>query len=124
MSFRSSAVTSTPYFFANPAAAGVASPSGLKAAVAEYYQTQGSFTGADSGQGGIPPAATGAGKYVNTVTVDTGVITATMNGSGVANCVSGKTVTLTPAASSQDAPISWTCDSNATSGCKPSTCTG
>ena len=102
----------------------IVSASGLKAAVAEYYQTKGSFTGADSGTGGIPNTASNAGKYVDAISVNTGVITATMRTSNVANCVSGVTVTLTPSSSSQDAPISWSCNSTATPGCKPSTCTG
>ena len=102
----------------------IVTASGLKAAVAEYYQTKGSFTGADSGTGGIPTAASNAGKYVDSITVATGVITATMRGSGLATCVTGKTVTLTPSSTGADNPISWTCDSNATAGCKPSTCTG
>jgi len=102
----------------------IVSASGLKAAVSEYYQTQGSFTGANSGTGGIPDAASDAGKYVDSISVADGVITATMRGSGLASCVTTKHVTLTPSASSQDAPISWSCNSDATAGCKPSTCTG
>jgi type IV pilus assembly protein PilA len=101
----------------------IVTASGLKAAVAEYYQTQGSFSGATNGSGGIPPAASNAGKYVDTVVTTDGTVVATMRGSGVAACVSGVTVTLTPSATSQDAPISWSCTSGATAGCKPSTCT-
>mgnify|MGYP003382593257 CR=1 FL=1 len=102
----------------------IVSASGLKAAVSEFYQTQGSFTGANSGTGGIPEGASDAGKYVDTITVSNGTITATMRGSNLASCVTSKTVTLTPSASAQDAPISWSCDSTASAGCKPSTCTG
>lgn len=100
----------------------IVTASGLKAAVSEFYQTQGSFTGADSGANGIPATASSIGKYVDSVTVATGVITATMRSTGVANCVSGKTVTLTPTSTAQDAPISWSCSSNAVAGCRPSTC--
>jgi len=42
----------------------------------------------------------------------------------VASCVQGKTVTLTPTfPANQDAPISWTCTTNAAAGCKPASCT-
>lgn len=97
---------------------------GLKAAVGEYYQVNGSYTGADSGAAGIPAAiAANAGKYANAVSVAAGTITVSMQSSGVASCVSGKQVTLTPdPAPAQDAPISWTCASTADPGCKPSTC--
>ena len=98
--------------------------SGLKTAVGEYYQINGSYTGADSGSGGIPGAvASGAGKYANSVTVADGVITLQMNGSGVASCVASAHVTLAPSSPTGDAPISWTCNSDASAGCKPSTCT-
>ncbi len=97
---------------------------GLKAAVGEYYQVNGSYTGADSGAAGIPAAiASNAGKYANAVTVASGVITVSMLSSGVATCVSGKAITLTPDPNPpQDNPISWTCSSSADPGCKPSTC--
>ena len=98
--------------------------SGLKTAVGEYYQINGSHTGANSGSGGIPGAvASGAGKYANSVTVADGIITLQMNASGVASCVASAHVTLTPSSPTGDAPISWTCNSDATAGCKPSTCT-
>jgi type IV pilus assembly protein PilA len=99
--------------------------SGVKTAVAEYYQVNGSFAGAtgDGSAGGIPPdIASGAGKYASSLATADGTITVTMNGTGVASCVSGATVTLTPAASGGTNPISWTCSSNAAAGCKPSTC--
>lgn len=96
---------------------------GLKAAVGEYYQVNGSHTGASSGSGGIPTdVGSGAGKYANSVSVSNGTIVATMNTSGVASCVSGATVTLEPSSPVNEAPISWTCTSNAAAGCKPSTC--
>ena len=99
--------------------------SGLKTAVAEYYQVNGSFNGAD-GTGsvaGIPADGSGGvGKYADGVETLNGTITVTMNSSGVATCVSGKAVTLTPTASGGENPISWTCTTNATVGCRPSTC--
>ena len=100
--------------------------SGVKTAVAEYYQTNGSFTGASSGTGGIPSdIASGAGKYASALATADGTITVTMNTAGVASCVSGATVVLTPGTpASQDAPISWTCSTNAAAGCRPATCAG
>ena len=100
--------------------------SGLKTAVGEVYQVTGDFGSADSGTLGIPAAiASGAGKYASAVSVANGVITVTMNTAGVASCVSGATVVLTPGTpASQDAPISWTCSTNAAAGCRPATCAG
>ena len=96
---------------------------GLKTAVGEFYQVNGTYTGADSNTGSIPVAATGAGKYANNVSVDTGTITVSMNPSGVASCVASKNVTLTPGTpATQDAPISWTCNTDASPGCRPASC--
>jgi type IV pilus assembly protein PilA len=99
---------------------------GLKTAVGEFYQVNGTYTGADSGTASIPAAiASGAGKYVDKLTVATGVITATMKATSVASCVTSATVTLTPGApATQDAPISWTCNTSAAAGCKPASCVG
>ncbi|HEY8242797.1 MAG TPA: pilin [Casimicrobiaceae bacterium] len=98
--------------------------SGIKTAVGEYYQVNGSFTGADGSVGGIPAnIASNAGKYANSLTTANGTVTVGMNGSGVASCVSSKNVTLAPVAPAQpEAPISWNCSSDANPGCKPSTC--
>ena len=97
---------------------------GLKTAVGEVYQVTGDSTSADSGVLGIPAAiASGAGKYANSVSVVDGVITVGMNATGVASCVASKNVTLTPNfPASQDAPISWTCATDAAAGCKPASC--
>jgi len=99
---------------------------GLKTAVGEFYQVNGTFTGASSGTDAIPAAiASGMGKYADAMDVTDGVITATMRATGVANCVASATVTLTPGTpASQDAPISWTCNTSASSGCKPASCVG
>ena len=97
--------------------------SGLKTAIGEYFQVNGSFTGADGGIGGIPnDVGAGAGKYANTVTTTDGTINVVMNAAGVANCVSTATVTLQPLPPAGDNPIAWTCTSTAVAGCKPSTC--
>ena len=57
--------------------------------------------------------------------IEDGVISVKMNTSGVASCVSGATVTLTPNfPASQDAPISWSCSTDAAVGCRPASCAG
>jgi len=98
--------------------------SGIKTAVGEYYQVNGSFTGASGSVGGIPAnVASGAGKYANSVTTTNGTVTVVMNGTGVASCVASKNVVLAPTAPGQpEAPISWGCTSSANPGCKPTTC--
>jgi len=98
--------------------------SGLKTAVGEVYQVTGDSTSANSGTLGIPAAiASNAGKYANAVSVTNGTVTVTMQATGVASCVAGQTVTLTPNFPAlQDSPISWTCTSSAAAGCKPATC--
>jgi len=100
--------------------------SGLKTAVSEIYQTKGVFDDADSGSNGLSDAISAdAGTYADGITVANGVITVTMKGSGVASCVESKTVTLRPTAgATQDAPIKWACTTNASPGCRPSTCGG
>ena len=104
----------------------IVSAGGVKTAVGEFYQVNGTYTGASSGTASIPASVpAGMGKYADTLSVTDGTITATMKGTGVANCVAGATVTLTPGIpASQDAPISWTCNTSATSGCKPASCVG
>ena len=99
---------------------------GIKTAVGEFYQVNGTYTGASSGTDAIPDAITsGMAKYADALAVNNGVITATMKSTGVASCVAGATVTLSPGTpASQDAPISWTCNTSATSGCKPASCVG
>ena len=99
---------------------------GLKAAVGEFYQVNGTFTGASNGAGPIPAAIpSGMAKFADSMSVTNGVITATMKSSGLAGCVISKTVTLTPGTPiSQDAPISWTCNTTANPGCKPASCVG
>ena len=97
--------------------------SGYKTAASEVYQNQGVWTGVNSGSNGIPAAiGAGAGKYANSVSIASGVITVVMNAAGVATCVQGASVTLTPNSPVNDVPIVWTCTSTASSGCRPSSC--
>ena len=69
---------------------------GQKAAVAEYYATNGAFPTSNEAAG-VAAKADIKGKYVKEVAVGTdGIITATMNGSGVNKDIQSKTVALKP----------------------------
>ncbi len=81
---------------------------GLKATIADIYVNKGALTTADSGSDGLPAAASVTGKYVSTVGVADGLITATMKGAGsVAAGIAGATVQISPLASVGS--IKWTC---------------
>ena len=85
---------------------------GQKAAVAEYYATNGAFPGSNT-EAGIADAASIKGKYVNNVTISTGgLITATMESSNVSKDVQGKTVALKPNVDVKDnktGAFTWQC---------------
>lgn len=68
-----------------------------------------------------PDTVANAGKYVQSIVIVDGTITATMKAAGVSACVTGAVVTLvpTPPAVATD-PIQWNCSTTAQ--CKPSTC--
>ena len=69
---------------------------GQKAAVAEYYATNGVFPTSNEAAG-VAAKADIKGKYVKEVEVGTGgIITATMNASGVNKDIQNKTVALKP----------------------------
>lgn len=95
---------------------------GLKTQVAEVIQQTGTATGLDSGTNNLPAAADVKGKYVATVGVDEGVITATMAAatSGVNSIVAGKTLSFTPVINSGS--VSWTCGGNAPAVAMPKSC--
>lgn len=88
--------------------------SGVKVAVAEYFNSNGSFPSRTSDpHSALGLAASGSitGKYVASVSVaddGTGVTTITMKSAGDAhNAIAGKTLKLTPSGSGGS--ISWTC---------------
>ena len=68
-----------------------------------------------------PDVAANAGKYVESLVIVDGAITATMKAAGIAACVGGATLMLTPVppASTTD-PVKWNCSTNAQ--CRPPTC--
>lgn len=79
---------------------------GQKAAVTEYYADKGAFP-ADNATAGVANASTIKGKYVTSVTIKDGVITALMNSSGVADGVKGASIILTP--TPQSGAVTWVC---------------
>ncbi|EMS4108830.1 pilin, partial [Neisseria gonorrhoeae] len=66
---------------------------GQKSAVTEYYLNHGIWP-ANNGNAGVASSADIKGKYVESVTVANGVVTAQMKPSGVNNEIQGKRLSL------------------------------
>ncbi|HFA0815990.1 TPA: pilin [Neisseria gonorrhoeae] len=79
---------------------------GQKSAVTEYYLNHGKWP-ADNGAAGVASASKIIGKYVKEVKVENGVVTATMNSSGVNKEIQGKKLSLW--AKRQDGSVKWFC---------------
>ncbi|EMT4557643.1 pilin [Neisseria gonorrhoeae] len=80
---------------------------GQKSAVTEYYLNHGKWP-ANNGDAGVASSATDIkGKYVQSVTVANGVVTATMNSTGVNKEIKGKRLSLW--ARRQDGSVKWFC---------------
>ncbi|ENV7782746.1 pilin [Neisseria gonorrhoeae] len=79
---------------------------GQKSAVTEYYLNNGKWP-ADNGAAGVASSSDIKGKYVKSVTVANGVVTATMLSSGVNNEIQGKKLSLW--ARRQDGSVKWFC---------------
>ncbi len=79
---------------------------GQKSAVTEYYLNHGKWP-ADNGAAGVASASKIIGKYVKEVKVENGVVTATMNPSGVNKEIQGKKLSLW--AKRQDGSVKWFC---------------
>ncbi|ENT0004204.1 hypothetical protein EI526_04765, partial [Neisseria gonorrhoeae] len=79
---------------------------GQKSAVTEYYLNNGKWP-ANNGAAGVASASKIIGKYVQKVEVNNGVVTATMNPSGVNNEIKGKKLSLW--AKRQDGSVKWFC---------------
>ncbi|HFA0825829.1 TPA: pilin, partial [Neisseria gonorrhoeae] len=77
-----------------------------KSAVAGYYLNHGKWP-ADNGAAGVASASKIIGKYVKEVKVENGVVTATMNSSGVNKEIQGKKLSLW--AKRQDGSVKWFC---------------
>ncbi|MBW3883486.1 pilin [Neisseria meningitidis] len=80
---------------------------GQKSAVTEYYLNHGIWPGDNSSAGVATSASDIKGKYVQSVEVKNGVITATMLSSGVNNEIKGKKLSLW--AKRQAGSVKWFC---------------
>ncbi|ENX7678014.1 pilin, partial [Neisseria gonorrhoeae] len=80
---------------------------GQKSAVTEYYLNHGEWP-ANNGDAGVASSASDIkGKYVKSVTVTNGVVTAEMASTGVNKEIQGKKLSLW--AKRQDGSVKWFC---------------
>ncbi|EMS2564756.1 pilin [Neisseria gonorrhoeae] len=79
---------------------------GQKSAVAGYYLNHGKWP-KDNGNAGVASPADIKGKYVQSVTVANGVVTAQMKSDGVNKEIQGKKLSLW--ARRQDGSVKWFC---------------
>ncbi|HEZ6918027.1 TPA: pilin [Neisseria meningitidis] len=80
---------------------------GQKSAVTEYYLNHGEWPGDNSSAGVASTPSDIKGKYVKSVEVKNGVVTATMLSSNVNNEIKGKKLSLW--AKRQDGSVKWFC---------------
>ncbi|HFA7663214.1 TPA: pilin, partial [Neisseria gonorrhoeae] len=80
---------------------------GQKSAVTEYYLNHGKWPENNTSAGVASSATDIKGKYVKSVTVTNGVVTAQMNPSGVNNEIKDKKLSLW--ARRQDGSVKWFC---------------
>ncbi|ENX7640181.1 pilin [Neisseria gonorrhoeae] len=79
---------------------------GQKSAVTEYYLNNGKWP-EDNGNAGVASSSSIKGKYVQSVTVAKGVVTAQMKSDGVNKEIQGKKLSLW--AKRQDGSVKWFC---------------
>ncbi|ENX9255907.1 pilin [Neisseria gonorrhoeae] len=79
---------------------------GQKSAVTEYYLNHGKWP-EDNDKAGVASASDIKGKYVESVTVEKGVVTAKMNPSGVNKEIKGKRLSLW--AKRENGSVKWFC---------------
>ncbi|WP_233120100.1 pilin [Rappaport israeli] len=102
---------------------GVVLASGQKSAVTEYHASNGAFP-ANNTTAGVAAKDQINGKYVASVEIATGVITATMKSAGVSKEIQGKKIIMTPTAPAATAgSYTWACTSDAAQKFLPSSCT-
>ena len=85
---------------------------GLKQLVRDFYADEADFVNIDNGYKGIPSASVYSGKYVTQVSVNSGVVTATMGNSASA-VISSKTIVLSPMTVGRT--LQWSCDTGSVS---------
>jgi type IV pilus assembly protein PilA len=95
--------------------------SGAKTSVSEFYANKGKFPDANA-SAGLAAADKITGKYVESTTVNGGVITALLKSDGVAEGIRGKELVLSPTTSAGS--VQWTCkgSTDATAKYYPSSC--
>ncbi|ENS9770171.1 fimbrial protein [Neisseria gonorrhoeae] len=86
---------------------------GQKSAVTEYYLNHGEWP-KDNTSAGVANPTEIKGKYVQSVTVTNGVVTAQMNPSGVNNEIKGKKLSLW--AKRENGSVKWFCGQPVTRG--------
>ncbi|EPI1104926.1 pilin [Neisseria gonorrhoeae] len=79
---------------------------GQKSAVTEYYLNHGEWP-ENNGAAGVASSSSIKGKYVKEVKVENGVVTATMNSTGVNKEIQGKRLSLW--AKREDGSVKWFC---------------
>ncbi|HFA6117814.1 TPA: pilin, partial [Neisseria gonorrhoeae] len=79
---------------------------GQKSAVTEYYLNNGEWP-KDNTSAGVASSSSIKGKYVQSVTVANGVVTATMKSDGVNNEIQGKRLSLW--AKRENGSVKWFC---------------
>ncbi|HFC5757957.1 TPA: prepilin-type N-terminal cleavage/methylation domain-containing protein, partial [Neisseria gonorrhoeae] len=79
---------------------------GQKSAVTEYYLNNGIWP-ENNGEAGVASSSSIKGKYVKEVKVENGVVTATMNSTGVNKEIKDKRLSLW--ARRQDGSVKWFC---------------
>ncbi|EPT3319290.1 pilin, partial [Neisseria gonorrhoeae] len=79
---------------------------GQKSAVTEYYLNHGKWP-EDNGNAGVASSSSIKGKYVKSVTVANGVVTAKMASTGVNKEIQGKRLSLW--AKREDGSVKWFC---------------
>ncbi|HFC5678049.1 TPA: hypothetical protein ACFKXM_10975, partial [Neisseria gonorrhoeae] len=79
---------------------------GQKSAVTEYYLNHGEWP-KDNTSAGVASSSSIKGKYVKEVKVENGVVTATMNSSGVNKEIQGKRLSLW--AKRENGSVKWFC---------------
>ncbi|HFA7539006.1 TPA: pilin, partial [Neisseria gonorrhoeae] len=80
---------------------------GQKSAVTEYYLNNGEWPANNTSAGVASPPSDIKGKYVQSVTVTNGVVTAQMNPSGVNKEIKGKKLSLW--AKRENGSVKWFC---------------
>ncbi|ENS8475552.1 pilin [Neisseria gonorrhoeae] len=80
---------------------------GQKSAVTEYYLNNGEWPENNTSAGVTSPATDIKGKYVQSVTVANGVVTAQMKSDGINKEIKGKRLSLW--AKRQDGSVKWFC---------------